>query len=278
MAQRSGFLSNVLHGLRFRARQLTSGNAKKAGLNRYTVWKLKHLPYNSPHAIDLKGKTIHFNNGPELWHSIKEIFIEEVYKLPITNPTPYMLDCGSNIGLAIIYLKTHFPGAHIVGFEPDKTNFSFLQKNIDANNLTNVELRNEAIWKEDTTLQFAGEGTHSSRIEEQGNSAGTVEVKATRLKNLLDRKVDFLKMDIEGAEYEVLKDCGDRLQMIDNLFIEFHGHFNKTHELTEILQLVEANNFAYYIREAAMVYPTPFHREGQPPYDLQLNIFCFKIS
>jgi hypothetical protein len=48
-------------------------------------------------------------------------------------------------------------------------------------------------------------------------------------------------------------------------------------ELTEILQLVQEHGFAYYIKEASDVYHTPFQREIQnAPYDLQLNVFCFR--
>lgn len=275
---RSSFLGNVLHGAGYRARKLLSANGGGIGLSRYKAWKLKHLPYNSPHTFDLKGTTIHFNNGPELLHSLKEIFIDEVYRIPFRNNAPYIIDCGSNIGLAILYLTRQYPDARIIAFEPDSANFSFLQKNIAANNLVNVELHKEAVWKEDTTLQFASEGTLGSRINQDGAGQDTISVKATRLKNLLDRPVDFLKMDIEGAEYEVLKDCADSLRHVDNLFIEFHGYFNKMHELTEILQIVQDNHFSYYIREAATVYPTPFYRKNAPKYqyDIQLNIFCFK--
>ncbi|HYF31052.1 MAG TPA: FkbM family methyltransferase [Chitinophagaceae bacterium] len=275
---RGSFLSNVWHGAGYRARKLLSSNGSKIGLSRYKAWKLKHLPYNSPHTYDLKGTTIHFNNGPELLHSLKEIFIDEVYRIPFKTSTPYIIDCGANIGLAILYITRQYPQARIVAFEPDSANFFFLQKNIQSNQLTNVELRKEAVWNADTTLQFASEGTLGSRINQDGGGTDTIAVKATRLKNLLTRPIDFLKMDIEGAEYEVLKDCADSLHLVDFLFIEFHGYFNRMHELTEILQIVQSNQFAYYIREAAAVYPTPFYRSNAPKYqyDIQLNIFCFK--
>jgi hypothetical protein len=133
----------------------------------------------------------------------------------------------------------------------------------------------EAVWKEDTTLRFVNVGTLDGKIINEAGS-NFVEVKAIRLKDLLNRPIDLLKMDIEGAEYEVLKDCADNLHVVDYLFIEFHGYFNKTQELTDILRTVESKGFAYYIREAMVVYPTPFYRERKGDYDLQLNIFCFR--
>jgi len=271
-------LNNVLKGIGGRIKQLSNKDNKKAGLTWLNIKRLKHLPYNSPHTHSLNGKTVHFNNGPELLHSLKEIFVEEVYRISFKTSSPYIIDCGANIGLAVLYLKQAYPAAKVVAFEPDPTNFAFLKKNIGGAGFSNVDLRNEAVWKEDTVVQFKDDATLSSRIDSSGtpSGGGTIDVKATRLKTLLQSHVDFLKVDIEGAEYEVLKDCGDSLRNVDYLFLEYHGYFNKINELTELLQLVTDNGFAYYIREAAAVYPTPFHRETKPLYDIQLNISCFR--
>jgi hypothetical protein len=105
-----------------------------------------------------------------------------------------------------------------------------------------------------------------------------VEVKAVRLKNLLDRPVDFLKIDIEGAEYEVIKDSADSLQQVKRMFLEYHGRFEQNDELLEMLNIVRAAGFQFYIREAAPVHPIPFRpkRSGELPYDVQLNIFCLR--
>jgi FkbM family methyltransferase len=275
---RDSFLTNVWRGAGYRVRKLMSSRESSIGLSRYKVWELKHLSSKGPHSLQLRGTTIHFNSGPELLHSLREIYVDEIYKIEFDNDTPYILDCGANIGVAVLYLKQRYPGAEIVAFEPDNANFELIQKNISANNLSKVSIRKEAIWKENTTLQFAGEGTQGSRINQDGSGNNMIEVKAARLKDLLTRKIDFLKMDIEGAEYEVVKDCADKLHLVNYFFLEFHGYFNKIHELTELLRIVEQNKFAYYIREAAAVYPTPFYRKNPPlnDYDIQLNIFCFR--
>ncbi|HEX6181297.1 MAG TPA: FkbM family methyltransferase [Chitinophagaceae bacterium] len=275
---RDSFIANVWRGAGYRMRKLMSAKESRIGLGRYKTWELKHLSAKGPHTLNLKGTTIHFNSGPELLHSLREIYLDEIYKIDFTTDTPYILDCGANIGLSVLYLKQQYPNAEIIAFEPDNANFELIQKNVNSNNLSKVSIRKEAVWKENTTLQFAGEGTQGSRINQDGSGTNMIEVKATRLRDLLDRKVDFLKMDIEGAEYEVVKDCADKLHLVDYFFLEFHGYFNKIHELNELLQIVQQNNFAYYIREAAAVYPTPFYRNNPPAnqYDIQLNIFCFR--
>ena len=277
--EQNSFLENIMKGVGGRINKTLTNKYKKAGLNWFKIKKLKHLPYNSPHKYPFLDSAVEFNNGPELLHSLQEIFIDEVYKIDFGHPAPYVIDCGANIGLSVLYMKIQHPSAKIIAFEPDPVNFSFLQKNVNAYRLRNVELRNEAVWKESTTLEFVSDGTLGSKLNAAPGQQGTVKVKAARLRDLLSEKVDFVKMDIEGAEYDVLKDCGDTLKNVHYLFIEFHGFFARMNELTEILQLVQDNGFAYYIKEASNVYPTPFDRKGgKKPYDVQQNIFCFRID
>ena len=92
----------------------------------------------------------------------------------------------------------------------------------------------------------------SSKIGENINS-NTVSVKASRLKDFLNKKVDFLKLDIEGAEYKVLKDVAENLGCVNKMFIEYHGTFEQNVELLEILELVSNAGFKFYIKEAAPV-------------------------
>ena len=271
------FFGNVVHGIQGRIKSISHSRYKKAGLNWYKIKYLKHLPYGRPQVYHFRENNIHFSNGPELLHSLEEIFVEEIYAIDFKKPDPYIIDCGANIGLSILYQLSKYPDARISAFEPDRSNFLHLQNNIQGRDTSKVRLYNEAIWKENTSLKFLAEGSLGSKISTGPGGKDTIEVKATRLRDLLTENIDFLKLDIEGAEYEVLKDCADRLSMADLLFIEFHGHFDKMNELTEILDIVEQNHFAFYIKEATNVYPTPFSRPpGDRDYDIQLNIFCFK--
>ena len=108
-------------------------------------------------------------------------------------------------------------------------------------------------------------------------SSNTVSVKAVRLKDFLGRKVDFLKLDIEGAEYKVLKDIAENLGNVHRMFLEYHGTFAQNNELLEILELVTEAGFKFYIKEADSVYDLPFlQKKHLSEYDLLLNIFCFR--
>ena len=267
-------LSKILVDAENRWKSLINTDLKKAGLNWFKVRALKYSPDGKDGIFELRGRKIHFKSGKELLYSLKEIYIDETYKISFDTESPYILDCGANIGLSILYLKELFPGARITGFEPDDSNFALLQKNVGG--LDQVTLVKKAVWKESGIIQFASEGSLSSKIASEGE-ARTISIPSARLKDYLTERIDFLKLDIEGAEYEVLKDSAGNLSMVKNLFIEYHGHFQNIDQLNEILMILRENNFFYYIREATESYSTPFYRTHlKPPYDLQLNIFCFR--
>lgn len=252
-------------------------NYTRAGISWLKLQQLKLQLSGKSNSINLFGSRIYFTTPLEFLHGVREIFVDEIYKQSLP-AKPLVIDCGANIGLSIIYMKQCYPQARIIGFEPDDTNFKLLEQNIRSFAYPDVSIRKEAVWVEDTELHFADTGSMSSRIEESSGST-TKKVKAIRLKDLLAEPVDFLKIDIEGAEYAVLKDIREKLPLVKNMFLEYHGNFDQSRELTDIFGWLSEQGFSYYIKEASNVYHTPFERGRRVSgYDVQLNIFCFRIS
>lgn len=266
---------NLLSGLKYRIKKTFHNPYKDVNINWFSLKYLKHLPGDKIHSHKLLQHQTFFYGGLEYLHGIKEIFIEGVYNQKLSE-NAYIIDCGAHIGLSIIYLNHICPTAHIVCFEPDTKNFELLEKNISSHNLKNIEAKKEAIWTENTSLTFIQDGNMGSKIG-NNTSSNSVEVKATRLKDYLDKKVDFLKMDIEGAEYQVLKDISERLENVSKIFIEYHGTFEQNNELLEILNILSKAGFKFYIKEAASIFDQPFlSKNTATNYDVQLNLFCVK--
>jgi FkbM family methyltransferase len=274
--QNKSFVKNILHGIRTRLGKILNNPYGHVGINRFRLIRYKHLEPGKLRTQHILGKELSFLSSTELLHGIKEIFLDEIYKQDLP-AEPYIIDCGANIGLSVIYMKWKYPGAEIVAFEPDEQNFNLLEKNVRSFGFSRVTLKKEAVWIENTILKFASEGSMSSKIETVKNGV-TIDVKAIRLKDYLNRKVDFLKIDIEGAEFLVIKDIRDNLHFVNNLFVEYHGNFIQQNELAELIDVIKNCGFTYYIKEATEVYKTPFTRTKNPliPYDIQLNIFCFR--
>ncbi|MDP4150099.1 MAG: FkbM family methyltransferase [Bacteroidota bacterium] len=274
---RRNFLGNLAAGIQKRFKTLLESPKGELSLNWLTTKYYKHLPAGKIRKRSLFGKTLYFSSPGELLHGFHEIFTEQIYKQSLPDRS-YIIDCGANIGLSVIYMKRLCPTAQILAFEPDERNFSLLMKNIGSFGLKDVDIRREAVWKENTVLHFSDEGAMASKIE-SSQTEQSREITGIRLKDLLTRSVDFLKIDIEGAEFEVMKDISSSLHFVKNLFIEYHGSFGKTSELSELLGLISSHQFEYYIKEAAPVYETPFYRPPgkSVPYDVQLNLFCFRL-
>ncbi len=274
--QNRSFARNTWDGVLKKINGLFHNPYRQVNLNWLKLKYYKHLPNGKLRRHRLKGKYIYFYSTTEFLHGLREIFIDKIYnqKLP---QNPFIIDCGANIGLSIIYMKELYPKANILAFEPDQKNFELLEKNIDSYGYSDISLHKEAVWIQDTEISFVSDASMSSKIEE-GDSTTSDKVKAIRLKDYLNKKVDFLKIDIEGAEFKVLCDIEEKLNMVDNLFIEYHGLYEQQDELTNIISILSKNGFKFYIKEAAGIYLHPFTKQKDPaiPYDIQLNIFCFR--
>lgn len=273
--QYTSIIVNMFKGVRKRILQLFNNQDAKVGLDFFTLKKLKHLPIGVEETFTFNNKLIYFFNPIEFLITYRELFREEIYNAALGS-NPFIIDCGANIGISTLYFKYRFPDAEIIAFEPDNKNFDYLQKNVKSWQLNNVSCRKQAVWIENTTLNFSSNADMGSKIE-SGDGSNTIKVEAIRLKDIITKKVDFLKIDIEGAEFDVLKDIKENLHFVENMFFEYHGSFAQQQNLNDVFQILTDAGFKYYIKEAASVYDTPFIPATSPKtYDVQLNIFCFR--
>lgn len=267
---------NILNGVFKKINKINHNPYKKLGMDWLKVRLIKNMPDNALNTVSIFGHDFYCFGKRELLHGLKEIFLEDIYQIQLPE-NARIIDCGAHIGMSIIYFKQICPTAHIIAFEPDDKNYRLLEQNVRSFQLENVTLKKEAVWIENTEISFSNEGTMSSKIEKTGSENASSKVKAARLKDYLGNGIDLIKIDIEGAEYEVLKDISGSLASVKNMFLEYHGTFSQNKELIHILQLLAENQFVFYIKEANPTYLTPFYRTAKDgPYDVQLNIFAFR--
>lgn len=134
--------------------------------------------------------------------SVASEFIRSGYEFPDTTPAQ-IIDGGANIGLFAVMASRRFPEVRVACFEANPDNMPALRRNL-ANNHANAEAINQALWSGDSELVFHSHMAYSGHVAESGaepETGNTVKVKAI----LPDVGPDcWLKLDIEGAEYEVL--------------------------------------------------------------------------
>ncbi len=211
-----------------------------------------------------------------IWQ-FREIFAEESYFFGVNNPAPVILDCGANIGLSCLFFKHHYPLAKIIAFEADPNVAALLTENLRQNGFSDISVIAKAVWTQNATIPFAGEGA-------DGGSAvagkASMQVPAVRLKDYLHGagRIDLLKMDIEGAEVAVLEDCRGSLGEVQQLFVEYHAYTMQAQRLDTLLTVLQESGFRYFIRSEADR-PRPFvnrFNRSTPYMDLQLNIFAYR--
>ncbi|MCF0061103.1 FkbM family methyltransferase [Dyadobacter chenwenxiniae] len=211
-----------------------------------------------------------------LWQH-KEIFADEFYYFESKNPAPVIFDCGANVGMSVLYFKKLFPKARITAFEAEPDIAALLLNNLKNSNIQDVRIIDKAVWKDDQGIWFGSESADSSSIY---SNAKKKKIGSIRLKDFLlaENHIDFLKIDIEGAEKEVLNDCRDALSHVQNLFVEFHSYIGNPQGLAEIIQIFEENGFRYYIdtNQHRLKPFTNYRYRGNDVMDLQLNIFGWR--
>lgn len=186
-----------------------------------------------------------------------EIFVRRDYFFNSQSQTPLILDCGSNIGMSILFFKRLYPQSRILAFEPDQETFAALQANVKTNQLEHVDLHNSAIYPSDGVINFYSDPSHpgslamsTERERFPGRAVTCQEVEAVRLSSYIQGEVDLLKMDIEGAEGAVMSELAQagKLRCIKEMFVEYHHHMNPVEDhLSGMLRLFEEHGFGYQI-------------------------------
>lgn len=224
------------------------------------------------HDFSFRGMQFLVTDFISVAWQLKEFFDDGRLEFTSESAAPLIYDCGANVGVSVLYFKKLYPDARIKAFEPDPKIFECLQQNISANKVTGVELHNKAVWNSSEGVQFASEGADGGSIYFEGRKTTLPSV---RLKDILsgEKYIDLLKIDIEGAELEVLKDCDTELKKVRFLFVEYHSWLNQEQKLDELLAILRRNGFRYYIHDIGEKVKAPFvERKFPNGMDVQLDI------
>jgi FkbM family methyltransferase len=131
-----------------------------------------------------------------------------------------VIDCGACLGEFTLYAAKAVGGSgRVVAFEPDSGYYDMLVRNIEANGLRNVTAINKGVWSSDGELAFTGDPVRGYTFMRSGDDPASVSVSVVSLDaeagRLGMRKVDFIKMDVEGAELEAIRGAGAILRQND---------------------------------------------------------------
>ena len=184
----------------------------------------------------------------------EEIFMRQDYHFVSDKLNPFIIDCGSNIGMSVIYFKVLYPYAEILAFEPGDVAFRYLTENVRDNRLTNVALYNKALLDREGEVPFYYDAERPTSLTmstvKRRMPRARKTVQAGLLSTYVEREVDFLKMDVEGAEYLVIEELmkKGRLKYIRQMVIEYHHHIIRDEDVfSQMIRILEDAGFGYQI-------------------------------
>lgn len=181
--------------------------------NEEIIKKLQFKKYGNLQLVD----------GASAAHIFSEIFLNNNYFFSELKDSRTIVDVGANIGLFSLYARLQAPKSKIFAFEADPNCFAALTKNIELfPNMASTRVLNLCVASEERIMKFysSSTGGWSSRYQILGAGHATeISVKSVVLSKFLSKNkltsVDFLKMDIEGGEYDVIMNDADLLDKIN---------------------------------------------------------------
>jgi FkbM family methyltransferase len=175
------------------------------------------------------------------------------------NPGDIVVDIGANIGTFSLYAAKVCGASRVLSFEPFFDNYRILSKNVEQNQLLSITCVNQAVagnrGLRTLRLDPMDSGSHSLV---SGSSERSVEVECCTLEDIFERfslaTIDYLKMDCEGAEYEVLESAISRLKQIRRISMETHTTLDRKAE--DLEKLIRGQGFDVRLFDGSRLYAT----------------------
>ncbi|MFJ4851706.1 FkbM family methyltransferase [Streptomyces sp. NPDC088733] len=179
-------------------------------------------------------------------HTLRLLFGARIYDVdPLSGPAR-IIDGGGWLGLSVLRFRQLFPEAHITVFEPDPAIFQLMCRNIERNGLQNVTTVQAALSGRDGQQTFTATGSDSGSLVAAARG-DVVAVPTRRLSPYVDEPVSLLKLNVEGAEADVISELGNRLAAVDQVLIEYHGFAELPQSLHAILAALHEAGHTYVV-------------------------------
>lgn len=212
--------------------------------------QLRGQPRHAPAGVHFEGRPIRICDAPSFLSAWDEIFVNRIYAIPPPAAIPTLVDVGANIGLAALFWKQSFGDFRYLGFEPDPAIAECCRENLRAWGVQG-ELVEAAVGPSDGEGQFVRDGADGGHIAGDA-SAGvvTTTVRCVRLSSRLPASIDLLKIDVEGAEADVIEDVAPCLQRVRALFVEWHSRSGRA-GLGRAIERLESAGFDCFVQVAS---------------------------
>ena len=158
-----------------------------------------------------------------------EVFVHEYYddhgRMPV-NDVKLIVDLGVNVGYSLLYFLHKWPRCRIIGFEPHPRHVVQAARNLALDgSQQRVELYDKAAGAKTRPQRLTNRVSSSSLTDDA--SPDTFSVNVVDIFPILNgKRLDILKMDIEGGEYEILADARFEQLDVNAIVMEWHSRGN----------------------------------------------------
>ena len=161
-----------------------------------------------------------------------------------------VVDIGAHIGAFSVYAAKKANRGKIYAYEACKENYALLIENIKLNKLKNITSFNVAVLDKPGVLDFfvgakntGGSSLFKNAWTNKKTTVSAISLEDVFVKNRL-KKINFLKMDVEGAEYKIiLNSSPELLKKIDKIALEFHDDLPHEHNYKELIAYLQKSGF-----------------------------------
>lgn len=236
-------------GLWLVARAITMGGDPREAIALYreAFKQDPKLPFIDVRMNDIEMRLSDVEGSKSIVDFADELYqdIYELEKMDLQSGDVF-IDVGANIGFVSLFVAKKYPNAKVFAFEPAPGTFDAFEKNIILNGIENVIAVNKAVNGDGRDLELlimpgdsgASNAFGTKEVVDRFTKdmgATVVSVSAITIDQAFEKygisKCKVLKLDCEGAEYEVLRNT-NVLEKIDHIVMELHINSNEVKSTT----------------------------------------------
>lgn len=205
------------------------GGDLRSRLRLATDFVLSHAIFALPAGMINRERQITTASGVKISYrmnrgdlqGIREVWCDQVYRLPFVVAKGALLDLGANIGLTTLWMATHGQFSSVIAVEPDENNAALVEKNLRQNNIS-CKILEAAVGPTDGVAYFAKNSwSNQGHLSDAGTSVRLISV-ASILKEFDIEKFSLVKVDIEGGEEALFLGPKEWLARTEAMIVEFH--------------------------------------------------------
>lgn len=242
--------------------------------------------------VEIDGHKMFLDSQDSLRLSIKGVYEEHETDMvkKIINKGDTVIDIGANIGYyTLMFAKLVGNDGKVFAFEPELSNYNLIKKNVEINGYKNVVIEHKAVSNKNEKIKlYLSEDNKGAHTLVKDKTKNFLEIDSVRLDDYFkeyEGKVDFIKMDIEGAEMEALKGMSLTLVKMSNikLMTEYNPYLLKKIGINpkEYLELLKKSGFKLYHLDKKQTKLIDndlarFLKKYLPEKRINVNLLCLK--